>query len=378
MGWERKRGKLHELNRLLRGATDTTFVAIDGQRRVVPADVRYVITLDADTRLPRDTVRRLIGKMAHPLNRPRFDADAGRVVEGYAMLQPRVTPSLPVGREGSLFQRIFSSVERHRPLCRRRLRRLPGSVRRRLLCRQGHLRRRRFRGRARRSRARTRRCSATICSRASSRAPASSPISRSSRNFPPATTSPRAPASLGARRLAVAALDLRPRPAISAGRKRRIPPIGRWKMLDNLRRTLSAPAAVARLARRLDAAASRQRAIWTVFILATIVLPTLLPVVAAAIVPRRSGITLRSHLRRARRRSAARARPVGAHDQLPGASGLADGRRDRTDPVPAVRHAAGICSNGSRRRRPAIGPRLDLVGFYRQMAGAVVIGRCRR
>ena len=61
-------------------------------------------------RLPRDTVRRLIGKMAHPLNRPRFDAVSGRVTEGYAVLQPRVTPSLPVGREGSLFQRIFSSM----------------------------------------------------------------------------------------------------------------------------------------------------------------------------------------------------------------------------------------------------------------------------
>ena len=77
---------------------------------VVPSDVRYVVTLDADTKLPRDTVRRLIGKMAHPLNRPRFDADAGRVVEGYAVLQPRVTPSLPIGREGSLFQRVFSGM----------------------------------------------------------------------------------------------------------------------------------------------------------------------------------------------------------------------------------------------------------------------------
>ena len=68
------------------------------------------MTLDTDTRLPRDTVRRLIGKMAHPLNRPRLDPDGRRVVEGYAVLQPRVTPSLPIGREGSLFQRIFSSV----------------------------------------------------------------------------------------------------------------------------------------------------------------------------------------------------------------------------------------------------------------------------
>ena len=110
IGWERKRGKLHELNRLLRGATDTTFVATDGDVMLPPANIRYVVTLDADTRLPRDTVRRLIGKMAHPLNRPRFDSLAGRVVEGYAVLQPRVTPSLPVGRQGSVFQRIFSSV----------------------------------------------------------------------------------------------------------------------------------------------------------------------------------------------------------------------------------------------------------------------------
>ena len=110
IGWERKRGKLHELNRLLRGATDTNFLPIGGQAPTVPADVRYVITLDADTRLPRDTVHRLIGKMAHPLNRPYFDFAAGRVVAGHAVLQPRVTPSLPVGREGSLFQRVFSSM----------------------------------------------------------------------------------------------------------------------------------------------------------------------------------------------------------------------------------------------------------------------------
>jgi cyclic beta-1,2-glucan synthetase len=106
MGWERKRGKLHELNRLLRGATDTNFIKIVGS---VPENVRYVITLDADTRLPRDAARRLIGKMAHPLNQPRFDAKLGRVVEGYGILQPRVTPALPVGRQGSEFQRIYSA-----------------------------------------------------------------------------------------------------------------------------------------------------------------------------------------------------------------------------------------------------------------------------
>ena len=108
MGWERKRGKLHELNRLLRGATDTSFIVLPNCASQVPPGVRYVVSLDADTRLPRDTVLRLIGKMAHPLNQPRFSSALQRVVGGYAILQPRVTPSLPVGREGSLYQRVSS------------------------------------------------------------------------------------------------------------------------------------------------------------------------------------------------------------------------------------------------------------------------------
>ena len=97
------------MNWLLRGATNTTFMDF-GEIAPPPQNVRYVLTLDSDTRLPRDTVRRLIGKMAHPLNRPRIDAEQGMVVEGYAVLQPRVTPSLPEGGEGSLFQSIFSSA----------------------------------------------------------------------------------------------------------------------------------------------------------------------------------------------------------------------------------------------------------------------------
>jgi cyclic beta-1,2-glucan synthetase len=109
MGWERKRGKLHELNRLLRGATDTSFVAAAPGLAQVPPGVRYVITLDADTRLPRDAALRLVGKMAHPLNRACMSDALQRVVCGYGILQPRVTPSLPVGREGSLYQRLFSA-----------------------------------------------------------------------------------------------------------------------------------------------------------------------------------------------------------------------------------------------------------------------------
>ncbi|HEX7811371.1 MAG TPA: glucoamylase family protein [Burkholderiales bacterium] len=108
MGWERKRGKLHEFNRLLRGARDTSFLALDEQQVHAPAGVRYVITLDADTRLPIDAVRRLVGTAAHPLNRPRYDADRNRVVEGYGVFQPRITPTLPSTSESSVFQRIYS------------------------------------------------------------------------------------------------------------------------------------------------------------------------------------------------------------------------------------------------------------------------------
>src|SRR5207247_1386044 len=108
IGWERKRGKLHELNRLLRGATDTTFLPIAGYAPHFGSGVRYVITLDADTQMPRGSAARLVGTIAHPLNRPKFDSAVGRVIEGYGLLQPRVTPTLPSNREGSFFQRIFS------------------------------------------------------------------------------------------------------------------------------------------------------------------------------------------------------------------------------------------------------------------------------
>ena len=108
MGWERKRGKLHEFNRLLRGATDTSFSGLTGAALEVPASVQFVITLDADTRLPRGAACRLVSAMAHPLNRPQVDA-SGRVTAGYAVLQPRITLSLPNEREDTVFQSVYSS-----------------------------------------------------------------------------------------------------------------------------------------------------------------------------------------------------------------------------------------------------------------------------
>ena len=108
MGWERKRGKLHEFNRLLRGATDTSFLPIDGQSQSLPSDVRYVVTVDADTKLPIGAVKRLVGTAAHALNRPVWDGAARRVVHGYGVLQPRITPAFPTRGEATIFQRVFS------------------------------------------------------------------------------------------------------------------------------------------------------------------------------------------------------------------------------------------------------------------------------
>ncbi|HVD93074.1 MAG TPA: glucoamylase family protein [Vicinamibacterales bacterium] len=106
IGWERKRGKIEEFNRLLRGATDTSFSTQVGALTILPL-VRYCLTLDSDTRLPRDAAKRLIGIIAHPLNQPRFSRAAGRVVEGYGILQPRVSVTM-ASAAGSLFARTYA------------------------------------------------------------------------------------------------------------------------------------------------------------------------------------------------------------------------------------------------------------------------------
>ena len=106
MGYERKRGKLTEFNALLRGGSQGCFSLIVGDAAVLPG-IKYVITLDTDTQLPRDTASRLVGTMAHRLNQPVFDPRLGVVSEGYSILQPRVGVSLPsAGR--SWFVRLFA------------------------------------------------------------------------------------------------------------------------------------------------------------------------------------------------------------------------------------------------------------------------------
>ncbi len=106
MGYERKRGKLTEFNALLRGGSRDCFSDIVGDTSILPT-IKFVITLDTDTQLPRDAARHLAGTMAHPLNRPQFDPVKGVVVYGYGILQPRVGVSLPsAGR--SWFVKLFA------------------------------------------------------------------------------------------------------------------------------------------------------------------------------------------------------------------------------------------------------------------------------
>jgi cyclic beta-1,2-glucan synthetase len=106
MGWERKRGKIEEFNRLLRGDTTTSFTVTVGDLSILP-DVKYCLTLDSDTRLPRGVARELIGIIVHPLNHATFDPAVGRVTSGYGVLQPRVSVTF-MSAAGSLFARLYS------------------------------------------------------------------------------------------------------------------------------------------------------------------------------------------------------------------------------------------------------------------------------
>ena len=300
MGWERKRGKLHELNQLLRGAPNTTFMDVGGRPPVIPPHVRYVVTLDADTRLPRDAVRRLVGKMAHPLNRPRFDAASGQVVEGYAVLQPRVAPSLPMGCEGSLFQRVFSSAGGIDPYAA-----AASDVYQDLFGLGSYAGKGIYDVDAFEAALADRVPEGTLLSHdlfegTFARAGLVSDI-EVVEEFPSRYD------VAAARQHRWSRGDWQLLPWIlgrgdAAGENRgsgTLPLIGLWKMLDNLRRTLSAPAAVAALLAGWLLPSS-SALLWSAFIGATIALPALLPVFDA-ILPSRAGVTLRSHLRALRK-----------------------------------------------------------------------------
>jgi hypothetical protein len=137
MGWERKRGKLLDLNKFLLNEFDS-FPIKAGPLEVLER-VRYVITLDSDTQLPRGTAARMIGTMAHPLNQAIIDPKLRIVTKGYGILQPRVGVSVASASRSRLASPLLRR-DRLRHLHSRRLRRLPRPLRRGHLCRQGHLR----------------------------------------------------------------------------------------------------------------------------------------------------------------------------------------------------------------------------------------------
>ncbi|MDB5392922.1 MAG: glycosyltransferase 36 associated family protein [Rhodospirillales bacterium] len=294
MGWERKRGKLHELNRLLRGATDTTFVATGDRPVRVPDAVRYVITLDSDTRLPRGTARRLVGKMAHALNRPVIEPTASRVVEGHGILQPRVTPSLPEDRGGSLFQRAFSGSNGLDPYAF-----AVSDIYQDLFAEGSYVGKGIYDVDAFEAALHGRIPESTVLSHdllegIFTRAALASDVELVE-EFPARYDV----ASARQHRWVRGDWQLLPwifgkgRESGAHPKKAAVPAIGRWKMMDNLRRSLLAPSALLALLAGwtlpLEAGL-----LWTAFILGTIVLPLTMPALMG-IIPQRVGISKRSH-----------------------------------------------------------------------------------
>ncbi|MFL6506180.1 MAG: glucoamylase family protein, partial [Candidatus Udaeobacter sp.] len=108
IGWERKRGKLEQLNQFLIGESTPELDAfLHAGDRAQLGGIRFVITLDADTQLLRDTARRMVETLAHPLNQARLSPDGRHVVRGYTIIQPTVSASLP-SATATWFSRIFA------------------------------------------------------------------------------------------------------------------------------------------------------------------------------------------------------------------------------------------------------------------------------
>ena len=296
MGWERKRGKLHELNQLLRGSKTTSFVSAGGRGPESIPGVRYVITLDADTRLPRGTAARLIGTMAHPLNRPQFDPEEGRVVEGYALVQPRITPSLPTKGDGSLFQKVFSGPSGIDPYASAASDVYQDLFREGSYTGKGIYDIDAFEAALEGKVPENSLLSHDLFEGIFARAALASDITLFD-EFPSHYL------VSAARQHRWARGDWQLLPWIFArrsviGEKERkvhIPAFSRWKMIDNLRRTLSAPCVFLTLfAGWLTPQVSPW--MWTAFILLTIAIPNLIPFLTG-LNPRLGGISKRSHIR---------------------------------------------------------------------------------
>jgi cyclic beta-1,2-glucan synthetase len=369
MGWERKRGKLRELNRLLRAGTGTTFMPTHGRPPAVPEAVRYVITLDTDTRLPRGAATRLVGTMAHPLNRPAFDARAGRVVDGYAVLQPRITPTMPADRQGSLFQRIFAGPAGIDPYAG-----AVSDVYQDLFGEGSYTGKGIYDVDA---------FEAALAGRGPENALLSHDLFEGIFARAGLVTDielfeefPSRYEVAAARQHRWARGDWQLLPWIIRGtaaavtRRTRIPLIGRWKMIDNLRRTLSAPAAWLTLVAGWTLPHSLPLA-WTGFVLGTLALPSLVPALTE-VIPRRPGISKRTHIR-----AVGRSFAIAAAQIALGVTCLAHQAWLMSDAI--ARTLVRLCLT----RRPMLewttaaqaksGLSLDMASGYRRMRGALVL-----
>ncbi len=375
MGWERKRGKLHELNRLLRGATDTSFLTTADHlplgSSAVPDGVRFVITLDADTKLPRRAARHLVGKMAHPLNRPKVDTRTGSVIEGYAVLQPRVTPALPTGQAGSFFQHIFSGPGGIDPYAF-----VVSDVYQDLFGEGSYSGKGIY--------------DVDLFEAAlEGRVPENAVLSHDLlegifagsglvsdievvEEFP----SRYDVAAARQHRWARGDWQLLPwifghgRDTLGNTGRRKIPLTGRWKMMDNLRRSLSAPAAFLGLLGgwTLPFASA---IVWSGFILATIALPPLLPFFSG-IIPRRRQISKRSHMRAVGRDLSLAVSQIAFHVSL-----LAHQAWLMSDAIVRTLFRLFISHRHMLEwvtaAQAKFGLPLNIRGFYRRMAGGVVV-----
>ncbi len=371
LGWERKRGKLRELNRWLRGATDTTFVAVDGRAPVPPSRVRYVLTLDSDTRLPRGTARRLVGKMAHPLNRPRFDRACGRVVAGHAVLQPRVNPGLPMDHDASRYQLAFSGPAGIDPYSF-----AVSDVYQDLFGEGSYTGKGIYEIDAFEAAMENRVPDSSVLSHdllegIFARAGLASDIEVFD-EFPARFDV----AAARQHRWARGDWQLLPwifgRGRDSSGEpgRRGIPWIGRWKMFDNLRRSLLPPMAL--LALLAGWLLPMPLALeWTTFVLAALATPAVLPV-ADAIVPRSAATSTRAHLRALRGEVGLASAQVALSISF-----LAFDAWMMSDAILRTlyrvwvgrrRLLQWVTAAQSKFQRP-----LDVRGFYRRMAGGVVI-----
>ena len=369
IGWERKRGKLHELNRLLRGATDTTFLAVGGNLSLAPAGVRYVITLDSDTRLPIGAAKRLIGKMAHPLNRPRLDPVHRRVVEGYGVLQPRVTPSLPTERDGSVYQRVFSSPTGIDPYAAAVSDVYQDLFEEGSYSGKGIYDVDAFEAALAGRIAENSVLSHDLLEGIFARAGLVSDV-EVFEDFPSRYD------VAASRQHRWARGDWQLLPWIigkAAGGLADIPPLGLWKLLDNLRRSLSAPASFLALVSGWTLLPPAAALLWSGFVLLPLLLTAFLPLVAR-VIPHRPGITAGSHFRAFRLDFNVALLQFGLQVSL-----LAHEAWLMVDAI--VRTLSRLY----RRRKllewvPAAGARFDreleFAGYYRQMAGAVVLAVC--